>query len=357
MAVVLVQTDTKVRNSQSSSTNVPLTNTPISGNLLVSIISGDKDLGTVTQPTGFTLGEVIKADVSSTLAWAYKVSDGTETGDIRWTYTGSKSSQGCIYEISGLTATPFDVKKSANSGTSATTSQSTGTTATTAQADEYAIGMWSADTNTNVDGSRTYTNSFVENQFLFSGGSDGLIIALKTLSATGTVECTFGCTDTGDQMCGAVAVFKITTAAGTVVNCTTHALTLAEGTAEIVAAVDVNTTTHALTLTEGQAEIVAAVDINTATHALVLTEGQASIEAATVVNCTTHALTLTEGTATIDTAAGAIETTTHALVLAEGVASIEAATVVNCTTHALVLSANVASIITVAPSSDYSVIV
>lgn len=153
-----------------------------------------------------------------------------------------------------------------------------------------------------------------------------------------------------------VGAYEIATS-GTTVETTTDALVLAEGTADIEAAVVVNTTTDALALTEGQASIEAGTVVDCTTHALTLTEGQADVEAATVINCTTHALILAEGVASIDTATGAIETNTHALVLTEGVASIEAATVVDCTTHALVLSANTAVITSGTPVSTYSVIV
>ncbi len=142
----------------------------------------------------------------------YKLSVGTET-DVDLTWTNVEELNIVVFEISGLTTTPFDVHASdENTGQSV----STGTTATTAQNDEICISMASVDTGGNAQNGRDWTQSFTENNWESSGdsGEPGLSVAKKTLSATGTVETTFSTTSAGDEMCGIVAAFKVAGAAG-----------------------------------------------------------------------------------------------------------------------------------------------
>jgi hypothetical protein len=161
-------------------------------------------LGTITVPTGFTLiHDYVSANVSG--AFAFKVSDGTETS-VQWTWTTSDNAQGWCGVYTGLTATPFDVSQEANSGVTAVASQTTGTTAATAQADELAVAVMAVDTGANVSTNRAWTNSFSE--FAWAANDNGLSVAQKILTSTGTVETTFSGEAGTDQMWCSVVTFK-----------------------------------------------------------------------------------------------------------------------------------------------------
>lgn len=150
-------------------------------------------------------------------AWWWKISDGTETA---FTCTDTNEQGGfqatmCQFE-GPFAVSPLDVSvEDVTHIASVVTSQSTGTTDTTAQADELAVAFFAADRTDTVDGTRAYTNSFTEAIIVdLAAARATAIIARKVLSATGTVECTFSCTDTGDEMYGSMATFKKLVAGG-----------------------------------------------------------------------------------------------------------------------------------------------
>lgn len=182
------------------------------GNLLVLMLSRSAGSGTLPTVTGFT---AISDDVSGNLtgAWWYMEASGGETTVTLSGESGTGTWRLCLAEFEGpFPASPLDVQaEDVTNVSTVVTSQSTGTTGTTSQADALALGFWTADGAANVDGTRGYTNSFTERVFehgLTSSARAAIILASKVLAATGTVECTFSCTDTGDEMYGAVAVFK-----------------------------------------------------------------------------------------------------------------------------------------------------
>lgn len=173
-------------------------------------------------PTGFTDGPqspdsaVGGSNVAGAVWW--KISTGGET-------TVSTSGSGpngnwcmVISEFEGpFEASPFDVQAEDETNlTTVVTSQSTGTTGAPAGGDWLAIAIFAADSMTNVDGggTRSYSNSFTEVVFANSGARAGVVIAKKVGSGTGAVECTMSFTDTGDEMYGAVMVFKKQAASG-----------------------------------------------------------------------------------------------------------------------------------------------
>lgn len=180
------------------------------GNLLVAVCAIDKSSGGFTAyPSGFT--PIYEYD-SANVSWhiSYRIAAGGETS-LSWTWTTSRTSTQWVGEYSGLSATPLDQTQTANSGTTAVTSQTTGTTATTTQANELAIVLCADDTWGNMSSGRAWTNSFTEVSFYEATGSSrpGISVAEKSLSSTGTVESTFSTTDpSGDQMVAAVLTFK-----------------------------------------------------------------------------------------------------------------------------------------------------
>ncbi len=206
-AVQRIQKKILPTNSASTTATLTFDATATSGNMLVTAIAIDKDGGTPTITSGWSTPVVIKASTSSTLAYSYKVSAGTETSVV-WTFT-SHTNASWFGEYSGISGTAPDKTASANSGASAVTSQVSGTTATTTQADALALGLFSADTGTNVETGRSLSNSFAEALFSNTSSSPSLLVSDKILTSTGTISTTFSNTDTGDQQCGAMLVFKV----------------------------------------------------------------------------------------------------------------------------------------------------
>lgn len=201
-------TQQQIKDSGGSGTSHSVTydSTPTSGNLLIAGISVDKSSGTITIPTGWgIIGlEYVSSSVSG--AWAWKKSDGTE-GAVQFDWVTTRgNSQMYICEYSGLDT--LDVETSDDSGASAVSSQSTGTTATTAVAAARAFAQFGADTFGQVFNGRAYSNSFNE-QSIGSTSIVGCMFADLSLSSTGTQECTYSHTDTGDQMYGKIAVFNL----------------------------------------------------------------------------------------------------------------------------------------------------
>lgn len=189
---------------------------PTEGNLLVFLMAGDKDTGTLTL-LGFTQQHVITgADVS--LYMAYRTSDGTEqsispvwanpsaAGNTAWyaeledtVVTGST-----YWQVSGSDAVPYDSNPVKIRGT--------GTLALTTYAG-LSIAAWGVDNGGSVStGARAYSNSYTErvtsHTVLTLGG---IFAASKVLAAGAATDCIFSYSGIGtiaDQISGCVAVFS-----------------------------------------------------------------------------------------------------------------------------------------------------
>lgn len=152
-------------------------------------------------------------------AW-WKIAVGGETTVVTTDTNEQGTAQCTVCEFEGpFAVSPLDVTAE-NEANIATVVQScsSGTTGATAQNDALAIGYWGGDSTQNFD-DRAYTNSFVESIFTNISAARGCaMVASLVLSAIGTVECTLSTTDTGDEMFGAMAVFKKLVAAGSNVN-------------------------------------------------------------------------------------------------------------------------------------------
>jgi len=181
------------------------------GNIIVAVLSVDKEALTVGAIVGFSAPVVIKSGNSVTLAYCYKVSDGTENSFTQsWVYD-SVGRYGVLWvgEIDSAVGGIPDVVAQNDSAGLSVTSLSTGlTTAVTGSG--FALGLWAIDTHSNTNAGRNYSNGFSEiffNDFVDPYNVCGLIVASNEI-LTGTVESTFSTTDTGDQIAAAMLVFK-----------------------------------------------------------------------------------------------------------------------------------------------------
>jgi hypothetical protein len=216
MTATLVQEQSNTQSTSETATTIAATLSPAAtaGNLIITACSTDKNAGTWTQPSGFTLLTPFSG-TNVSLAIAYKVAAGGET-TIEWTTSNSEEHNMWLAEYSGLADTsPEDKTASANSGDTDVSSQTSGTTAATTQNDELAVAAFAVD-SASIGGTTGYSNGFTEEAELtdINSGNSVLWIATKNLTSTGTVETTLTISGGGsDQMAGQIVTFKEAAAA------------------------------------------------------------------------------------------------------------------------------------------------
>lgn len=189
-----------------TSTSRTFTSAPTSGHLLTAALSMSLAPVGLSEPSGWTkYAELTTGAVRTYLYW--KQSDGTETS-VAWSWSsGGGFGSVNIKEWDDAAVGPPIVAEDESNASTVVTSQGTGTAVATA-ATGLALAVFSADTFSNTDGSRAYSNSFSEASADGSSTRSPLYIASKAISGTGNYSCTFSCTDTGDEMYGAIALFQ-----------------------------------------------------------------------------------------------------------------------------------------------------
>jgi len=217
-AITLVQQKTYAHPYPSTQYGISVTldTAATANNLLITGVAIDKNSGTITVPTGFTIiqkGEATDTGQSVSGALAYKVATGGET-TISWSWTVNQEGSVWIGEYSGLKATDvLDVSTENETymNNHQTTTISTGTTPTTTQANELAIALFAADSGVYVGTTHSWTNGFtIQANITSTSGSPYLNIANKTLNTIGTVESTFTHNyAAGEDSYAMVATFKI----------------------------------------------------------------------------------------------------------------------------------------------------
>lgn len=197
---------------------------PDTNNLIFTAICVDKNAVSFTQPTNFTMihsGVSGVASSGSSGAFAYKISDGTETS-LEWTYTATspnaEEGNAVVLEYSGINSSdPLDQPAENETNVTTTVSgNSTGTTAATDEANELAIALYCSDSGNSASiGSSTprlsWSNSFTnifEEPVPEESGNPFLAIATKNLTATGTVETT-GTHGVSDESYAGIATFHL----------------------------------------------------------------------------------------------------------------------------------------------------
>lgn len=199
----------------SGSATSPTISAATAGNLLVLSLARSGAQTTYPSVTGFTALHAVPAEGGPALAgkWWWKISAGGETGVTLADEVGAGNWRMSLAEFEGpFEASPFDVEAEDESNIAATdTVQPSGTTATTAQADALALALFVSDSAGSFDTGRSYDNSFTEQFFesaTVSAARAGMAMASRVLTATGTYTTSMTTTDTGDEMWGAIAVWK-----------------------------------------------------------------------------------------------------------------------------------------------------
>lgn len=197
------------------------------GSVLVVVATAGAATETFLNPTsGWTPGPATNTgDFVCVTYW--KVANGSETSFSIDASTSTGNLSGC--SITGFTGTATLEGSNENEAnitgsgvTSISTNAASNTTATAA-----AIALFGSDRWDSVETSRGYTNSFTEVVAATASGSRaGAWIAGKVLSSAGSNSTTFSCSDTGDQLYGAILVFGDVTSSGTTVSVPLGTLTL-----------------------------------------------------------------------------------------------------------------------------------
>lgn len=190
--------------------------TPTLNNLLVAVFSRST-ASTAGTPSGWTS---ISNSSGGNLygSWFYKIAAGTES-TITSADSASGNVTGCVLEVEGPfnTASILDVIATNSTKLSTVTQTlSSGTTATTAQADNFVLAYFAGDSGTNFAAGQTLTNGFEKVSGDTSTGRAYYCLGGKNTTSIGAQETTFATTGTGDEMYGAIAVFKAAGGGGTV---------------------------------------------------------------------------------------------------------------------------------------------
>lgn len=190
------------------------------GNLLVFTVSrsattGGGDWGSIDGWNNGPRSSASSGLVAGAMFWLIAAGGETTVTTAMTSESGNWAASLVEYE-GPFEASPLDQETDDETNVNtAVTSQSSGTTGSTAQADELAIANFCIDSAPNATDGRSYSNSFAEVTFANSGARAGNIQAKKVLTATGTVECTFTTTDTGDRMYGGIGTWKKSAGGGT----------------------------------------------------------------------------------------------------------------------------------------------
>ena len=187
-----------------------LLSNPTSGNLLVVTFASDRDNRTVTSPpSGFT--ELHNVLGHGGWAWYYKVSVGTEqTTSLTWDANCAGVAHYVEYEWDGSTPTIVKNDDQTNIATVVTTQASGAATPTSAT--NICIAAHGSEVGTNVNDVQAVDGSWIED-IAFGTTQGEMIMSRLVNAALSSQEATFTCTDTGDAMYGAIAVFNVVSGA------------------------------------------------------------------------------------------------------------------------------------------------
>lgn len=190
-----------------TSTSRTFSPAPTAGHLLVAALSSSGVPAGFDGPDGYDL--LASLESGNLRAYVYgKIAAGDEgVVPFAWTSGGGFGSVR-IVEFDDVVDWPPIVAENEASAATVVTSISTGTATATASAG-IAVAFVATDGTSTVDGGRTWSNGFTELSFDGSGTRSALIIATKPITAPGDYSTTFSCTDTGDEMFAAIALFQV----------------------------------------------------------------------------------------------------------------------------------------------------
>lgn len=194
---------------------------PVAGNRLVWLIGVDKNAGTWTAPTDFSLLQ--SRSVSSvSMMIADKVSDGSESGAISASWTGSFRPKAILLELEASGGATI-VRDGSNSQQTESTGTSYATGAVTSGvSNPFAVAMWCNDSAkadpADPDPTGSWTggfNTYDEDWFATAGvGEPGFVIATASVAGETSINTTFSHDGASDQMAAGIVIYSETGGSG-----------------------------------------------------------------------------------------------------------------------------------------------
>lgn len=305
MAIAVRQIATA--NGGSGATISPtLSAAAVAGNYLLAIVATELR-GGYDDISGITFTDTVTGSSggSEGFGW-YVVGRVAAGGETSFTHdSGWGNHTAALIEVEGFTgtATLDDSATGTDNSNGAVSSQDTGTA--TASAAGFALAVFVTESHSQVDGGRTYSNSFAEELSAPRNTRPGIFVASKAVTA-GNVSCTFSNTEGTEQFFGCVLVLVDDTGGG--------GIAITQGAAEtLVIAEQAATVGLSMPLAQSAAE------------ALVIAEQQAAVSLSIpIAQGSAEALTITEHAATVTLDAGISITqgAAETLVIAEQQATV-----------------------------------
>lgn len=213
MAATVVQ---NVEGTSLLATTSPAFSAATAGNLLV-LVAGADDYKT-GDPSGYTLSTGCSQQTFLGHYLWWKVAAGGETS-VSYTIGSASASAWEVFEISGLTASPYDVSN--GQFAQVTVSSYTTPAITPTTGDRFLLAsMGGSRSGLNFTGVDTWLNSFTELNDTFTTAATRDIIGTASRSVTGDGVTTFssGCTYSvqAESTTGIIIAFKVAGAVATV---------------------------------------------------------------------------------------------------------------------------------------------
>jgi len=181
---------------------------PISGSLLIFVISANNVETVATPPSGFTLLH-IENSINDTHVWYYKISDGTEqTAGLTWDTAATGIAKYAEY-IWGL-GTPSVIKNEDVTNVNSVTNSQPSGAATPTDTTNLCIVIHGTGSAPFSNAGEAVDGAWIEDTFFIDTGGVRATCKFSHLknAALSSQEATHTDTDTGDFMYGAIAVFE-----------------------------------------------------------------------------------------------------------------------------------------------------
>ena len=210
MAATIVRSNSAAQNTNAATVSPTLGGTATAGNLLVLTVSADDYISVGNRPTGYTFSTGMGQETYCGHYLFWKVAAGGETGT-SYTIGSATRSAWIMAEISGLTATPYDISNGTLTQSSGAT-QATPTITPTA-GDRYLIASFGGGNDTTFSVTSA-TNSFTERADVSTNANtfDNVSYYDSAVTATGsstyTTTATYSISDV-DARTALIIAFKV----------------------------------------------------------------------------------------------------------------------------------------------------
>lgn len=215
---ISIRQQSTIAKGNSTAHAITMPSTPVSGNILVCLITGDKNTTSMVGQNGFTV-RTSSLNVYAFIGVLTKISDGTESGAITAYLNGNaRQHKAMIVELQGTGTIGYDNSLSAYNGGSVNSIASGNLTTGTDAA--FAIALFGNDSAksaiTDPDPTPSWTNGYTTfaQEWDSTSGAPAFCASSKTLSGAGTESTTGSHDGVLDQMVIALISFTQTGGGG-----------------------------------------------------------------------------------------------------------------------------------------------